>query len=147
MAHRPGARVLGTDLDERCVACARANGVTALQGDLLDPVPGELAGRVDLVAGVVPYVPTPELGLLQRDTFSFETPLAYDGGPDGTAILRRAVAGAAGVLRGGGTLLLELGGDEAQLLAGDLERAGLKAVDVLTDEDGDVRGVEARRES
>lgn len=143
VAAHPAARVLATDLDERAVACARANGVDAHTGDLFAPLPESLAGSVDVVAGVVPYVPTPELRLLQRDTFTFETPLAYDGGPDGTAILRRAIAGAARFLRPGATLLLELGGDEADLLAGDLDRLGFGAVTLLADDDGDVRGVEA----
>jgi release factor glutamine methyltransferase len=79
--------------------------------------------------------------LLQRDTFTFETALAYDGGPDGCAILRRAIAGAAAVLRPGGALLLELGGEQASLLAPEL--AAFDEVVVLRDEDGDVRGVEA----
>ena len=46
-------------------------------------------------------------------------------------------------LRRGGALLLELGGDEADALRGDLERADFTDVHVLVDEDGDVRGVEA----
>jgi release factor glutamine methyltransferase len=140
LASRPGARVVATDVDPRAVACARRNGVDALAGDLFDPVP-PLVGSVDVVTGVVPYVPTGELSLLQRDTFTFETPLAYDGGPDGCAVLRRAVAGAAAVLRPGGALLLELGGDQASLLAPDL--AVFDEVAVLRDEDGDVRGIEA----
>jgi release factor glutamine methyltransferase len=83
------------------------------------------------------------LGLLQRDTFTFETALAYDGGADGCAVLRRAVLEAPRWLRPGGALLLELGGDQASLLAGDLATAGFGDVRVLRDEDGDVRGVEA----
>lgn len=137
-ARRPGARVVASDLDERAVACARANGVEAYAGDLFAPLP---AVRADVVAGVVPYVPTGELRLLQRDTLAFETPLSYDGGADGLGVLRRAVAGAARVLRPGGWLVLELGGDEADAL----EFAGFGAVEVLRDEDGDVRGVEAQR--
>jgi release factor glutamine methyltransferase len=142
-ASRPGARVLATDLDAAAVACARDNGVEALQGDLFAPLPETLRGTVDVVAGVVPYVPTSELGLLQRDTFTFETPLAYDGGADGCAVLRRVVAQAPAWLRRGGALVLELGGDEAGLLAGDLAATGFGDVRVLRDEDGDVRGVEA----
>jgi release factor glutamine methyltransferase len=141
--HRPAARVVAADVDERAVACARANGVEAYRGDLLAPVPAELHGRVDVVVGVVPYVPTGELGLLQRDTFSFETPLAYDGGPDGTDLLRRVAADARGFLRGGGVLLLELGGEEPELLAAPLAALGYRDVATLVDEDGDVRGVEA----
>ncbi|WCB96884.1 Release factor glutamine methyltransferase [Baekduia alba] len=138
-----GARVVATDVHEASVACARANGVDAVVGDLFAPLPRSLAGSVDLVAGVVPYVPTSELSLLQRDTFTFETELAYDGGPDGCAILRRAIAGAAEFLAPGGTLMLELGGDEAELLRPDLASSGFADVAVLRDEDGDVRGVEA----
>ena len=140
---RPSARVVASDLDERAVACAELNGVEAYRGDLLDPIPRDLEGRVDVVAGVVPYVPTPDLPRLQRDTLTFESALAYDGGEDGTAILRRAVARSARWLAPGGALLLELGGDQARGLRDDLARSGYVSVEVLVDEDGDVRGVEA----
>jgi release factor glutamine methyltransferase len=137
-----GARVLATDAEPAAVACALANGVEVHAGDLFAPLDPALHGTVDLVTGVVPYVPTPELHLLQRDTFTFETPVSYDGGPDGCAILRRAITGAAAFLRPGGTLLLELGGDEATLVAPDLTAAGFSAPRLLLDEDGDLRGIE-----
>jgi release factor glutamine methyltransferase len=140
MARRPGARVVASDLDARAVACARSNGVEAYQGDLLAPLP---ARRVDLVVGVVPYVPTPDLPLLQRDTFAFESPLSYDGGADGLGLLRRVVADAIGFLRPGGALLLELGAGQPEQLAGDLERHGYGDIAILRDEDDDVRGIEA----
>src|SRR4051812_43170541 len=143
MARRPEARVMATDLDERAVACARRNGVDAHRGDLFAPLPRPLAGRVDVVVGVVPYVPTPDLPLLQRDTLTFESTLAYDGGADGADVLRGVLARARGVLRPGGRLLLELGGGQADTLAGALAREGYAEVTVLRDEDGDVRGVEA----
>jgi release factor glutamine methyltransferase len=142
-ANRPDARVVATDLDERAVACARRNGVDAHQGDLFEPLPPDLAGRVDLVVGAVPYVPTSELSLLQRDTLTFESPLSYDGGPDGTDILRRVVGEAPHFLRAGGTLLLELGAGQPDLVRPDLDRLGYREVAVIHDEDGDVRGIEA----
>jgi release factor glutamine methyltransferase len=142
---RPAARVVASDLDERAVACAAANGVEAYRGDLFAPLPPGLAGNVDVVVGVVPYVPTPELSLLQRDTFAFETPLSYDGGPDGAAILRRAATEARRFLRPGGALLLELGGRQAEALGGDLARLGYTDLTVLVDDDGDARGIEASR--
>jgi release factor glutamine methyltransferase len=141
-ARRPGARVLATDVDERAVACARANGVDARAGDLLAPLPDDLRGRVDVVVGVVPYVPTPSLPLLQRDTLTFESTVPYDGGTDGTDVLRRAFAEAAAFLRPGGALLLELGGDQAAEVADAVAAHGYTDVAVLADEDGDVRGVE-----
>jgi release factor glutamine methyltransferase len=142
---RPGARVVASDADERAVACARANGVEAYLGDLFTPLPAGLDGSVDVVVGVVPYVPTPELAYLQADTFTFETTLSYDGGADGTEILRRVLAESPRFLRAGGALLLELGGEQAEELRDDLARLGYADVTVLVDEEGDVRGVEATR--
>lgn len=144
LAHRrPHARVLATDIDTAAVVCARRNGVDALRGDLLRPVPRALAGSVDVIAAVVPYVPTAALPYLQRDTFTFESPRGYDGGADGARLLRRVIRGSAGLLRDGGTLLLELGGDQATLIAPTLAGAGFRVDAVLRDEDGDARGVEA----
>ena len=143
MEARPGARVLGCDVDEHAVACARANGVEALAGDLFAPLPAQLAGAVDVVVGVVPYVPTSELRLLHRDTLAFESTLSYDGGEDGTAILRRVLRDSPRFLRRGGALLLELGGDEAEALHGALERSGFTDVRELRDEEADVRGIQA----
>lgn len=141
--HRPGAWVVASDIDERAVACARANGVEARCGDLFAPLPRTLQGRVDVVVAVVPYVPTPELPLLQRDTFTFESSLSYDGGPAGTEILRRVLTDSTRFLRPGGAILLELGGEQANALGDDLASLGYGDVRVLADEDGDVRGVEA----
>jgi release factor glutamine methyltransferase len=142
-AAHPAARVMATDTDGRAVACTRANGVEAYCGDLFAPLPGALDGQVDLVVGVVPYVPTPALALLQRDTLTFESPLSYDGGPDGTDILRRVLTESPRYLRPGGAVLVELGGDEADALSGDLSRLGYVDVGLLLDEDDDVRGLEA----
>jgi release factor glutamine methyltransferase len=142
-ANRPGARVVASDIDARAVACAAANGVEVYRGDLFAPLPHALQGRVDVVVGVVPYVPTSALPLLQRDTFTFETTLSYDGGRDGTDILRRVLRETPRFLRRGGALLLELGGQQADLLRDDLARLGYVDVNVLMDDEDDVRGIEA----
>lgn len=143
-AQRPRATVLATDASAAAVACARANRVDARRGDLLAPVAG-LSGQADVVTAVVPYVPTGELRLLQRDTLAFESPRSYDGGPDGLDLLRRVTTQAAAVLRPGGTLLLELGGEQAAALAAHLAGSGFGPAAVLRDEDGDVRGISAVR--
>jgi release factor glutamine methyltransferase len=142
-ATRPGARVLATDSDDRAVACARANGAEARQGDLFGPVPASFRATTDVVVAVVPYVPSGELHLLPRDTLAFEDVMQYDGGPDGLVLLRRVVAEAPDFLRPGGALLLELGGDQADLLRPVLRRDGYASVRTWSDEDGDVRGIQA----
>lgn len=142
---RPGARVIGTDLDAAAVACARSNGVEAYQGDLEGPLPAEAAGRVDVVTGVVPYVPTEALHLLPRDVRAHEPTVALDGGPGGTDLLDRAVAAAARLLCAGGWVLLELGGSQPAHLLPELERAGFVRTEVTADDEGDPRSIRAQR--
>jgi release factor glutamine methyltransferase len=142
-AARPAARVVATDRDARAVACARDNGLEACAGDLFAPVPRTLRGETDVVVAVVPYVPSGALRLLPRDTLDFEDVAHYDGGPDGTDLLQRVAIGAPAFLRRGGALVLELGGDQATLLRPALARLGYTALETWSDEDGDLRGLEA----
>jgi release factor glutamine methyltransferase len=142
----PGATVIGTDVDPAAIACARSNGVDALLGDLDQPIPVTLRGDVDVVTAVVPYVPTEELHLLPRDVLANESHLAIDGGPGGTAVLRRAAEAAARSLHPGGTVLLEIGGDQAGEMRTVLAALGFGDIAVQRDEDGLDRAIEARRE-
>lgn len=142
---QPSATVLATELHSAAVSCARANGVTVLDGDLDAPLPSGWDRRVDVVTAVVPYVPTDALRLLPRDVVAHEPLTALDGGIDGLDMLRRVVHAAGRLLRSGGWLFLELGGDQADLLAPALDAAALGVRSVLVDDDGDVRGLAARR--
>ena len=144
-AARPRATVIATDVDPAAVACARRNGVEALLGDLDEPLPPALRGRVDVVTAVVPYVPTEELHLLPRDVLAHEPRRALDGGPRGTVVLERAARAAARWLRPGGSVLLELGGEQADELSTTMADAGLSAIRVHRDEEGRDRAIEARR--
>ena len=141
---RPAACVVASDVDATAVACARANGVEAFLGDLADPLPRSLRGRVDVVTAVVPYVPGDELHLLPRDVVAFEPRRALDGGARGTTTLVRAAREAAAWLRPGGTVLLEIGGDQAAEVGTELTGAGLTSVRVHRDGDGRDRSIEAR---
>ncbi len=142
---RPQATVVATDVDPVAVSCASRNGVRALMGDLDEPLPPELRGRVDVMTAVVPYVPTEELHLLPRDVLANEPRPALDGGVGGTTVLVRAAAAAGRWLRPGGFVLLEIGGDQAGVLGRALADAGLTTIHVHRDEDGRYRAIEARR--
>ena len=144
-AHHSDARVVATDTDTGAVACARDNGVDALIGDLFAPLPAELRGAVDVVTAVAPYVPRPELTFLPRDVQAYEPVAALDGGPDGLDVVRRIVAQAPGWLAPGGAILVEIGGEQDGVLQPVLAAAGYVDVETLVDEEGDVRGISARR--
>jgi release factor glutamine methyltransferase len=141
---RPRATVLATDIDPVAVACAGRNGVRALVGDLDEPLPPSLRGHVDVMTAVVPYVPTEELPFLPRDVLAHEPRPALDGGPRGTTMLARAAEVASRLLGPGGSVLLELGGDQAGEVTNALEDAGLSEIRVHRDGDGQDRAIEAR---
>jgi len=142
---RPRVAVVATDVDPVAVACARRNGVHALVGNLDEPLPTSRRGRVDVMTAVVPYVPTEELHLLPRDVLANEPRRTLDGGPRGTTVLVRAAEAAARWLRPGGSVLLELGGDQAGEVATTLADVGLSEIRVHRDGDGRDRAIEARR--
>ena len=70
-------------------------------------------------------------------------PPTTTAGRDGVDVLRAGRHRAPGFLRRGGALLLELGGEQSDLLRVTLERLGLRGVRTWSDEDGDLRGLEA----
>ncbi|HEY6539188.1 MAG TPA: HemK/PrmC family methyltransferase [Candidatus Dormibacteraeota bacterium] len=143
MERRPRALVIGTETDLLAIECARENGVTVMVGDLFQGVPATWRRLVDVVVGILPYVPTDEIEYLPRDVRAFEPLTALEGGSDGLAVVRRAAVEAAEWLRDGGSLLLAIGGKQAEALGPVLGEAGFGPMRVMTDEDGDVRGVEA----
>lgn len=106
-----GVELHAADLDPAAVRCARRNvaaaGGRVHEGDLYDPLPADLRGRVDLLAANVPYVPTDAVGLLPSEARDHEALMALDGGPDGLDVLRRVAAEAPRWLAPGGHLLSE----------------------------------------
>jgi release factor glutamine methyltransferase len=143
LATVPDSAVVGVDVDARAAACARDNGIAAVVADI-DRVP--LRPRsFDVVVAVAPYVPTGDLRLLPTDVQRHEPRRALDGGDDGLEVVRRVVTAAARLLRPGGSLLVEVGGRQDALLGPDLAAAGFERGRPWYDEDGDLRGLAARR--
>jgi release factor glutamine methyltransferase len=109
-----GVELHASDIDPAAVACARRNlaavGGRVYRGDLYDPLPAALRGRVDVLLANVPYVPTGEITLLPPEARLHEARVALDGGADGLAVLRRTAAGAPLWLAPGGRLLFETSG-------------------------------------
>lgn len=141
---RPSARVVASEIDPVAAACARSNGIEVFEGDMAANLPASLIGQVDVVTAVVPYVPTDEIRFLPRDVIAYEPRRALDGGEDGMLFLFRAALAAAPLLRPGGSLLLELGGNQADLLSPVLAESGYREVELRVDEDGDLRALFCR---
>lgn len=136
------AFVVGVDVDPRAARCARRNGVLTVAGDLAAALHGD--ADFDVVTAVPPYVPTGELAFLPADVRRYEPVRALDGGADGLGPTRRVVAEAARLLRPGGWLLVEVGGEQDDALAPTLAVHGFEAVAPWRDDDDDLRGIAAR---
>ena len=123
------------DIDPVALALARRNvSGTVYEGDLFEPLPASLRGRVDVLTFVAPYVPSDEIELLPREARLYEPRFTLDGGVDGLDIVRRVAAEAAEWLVPGGRVLTEVSEEQAPVVAQLFEAGGL-AADVLRDEE------------
>jgi release factor glutamine methyltransferase len=116
---------------------------SVFEGDLYEPLPAGLRGRVDVLVANAPYVPTGAIALMPPEAREHEPRVALDGGADGLDVLRRVVAGAVAWLAPGGHLLVETGERQAPALVESCARAGLSPR-VARSEDHDATIVIAR---
>ncbi|MCT2589456.1 putative protein N(5)-glutamine methyltransferase [Streptomyces sp. N2-109] len=124
-----GAELYAADVDPVAVRCARRNldavGGQVYEGDLYEPLPVALRGRIDVLAANVPYVPTEEVELLPPEARVHEPRVALDGGADGLDVLRRVAAEAPRWLAPGGCLLVETSERQAPRAMETFARSGL----------------------
>ncbi len=125
------AEVHAADIDPAAVRCAQQNlpgpRGHVYQGDLFEPLPAALRGRVGVLVANVPYVPTDEIGFLPPEARAHEPKVALDGGADGLDVLRRVAAGAPEWLAPGGHLLIETSERQAPSAEAALATSGLTA--------------------
>jgi release factor glutamine methyltransferase len=124
------------DIDPSAVRCARRN-VSAsgqvYEGDLYEPLPATLRGRVDVLVANAPYVPTEAIGLLPSEARVHEPQVALDGGADGLDVQRRVAAAAPLWLAPGGHLLVETSERQAPQTVEIFARNGLISQVVSSD--------------
>jgi len=142
--------VHAADLDPVAVDCARRNladaDASVYLGDLYEPLPLSLRGRVDVLVANAPYVPTDAIALMPPEARDYEPLIALDGGPDGLAIQRRIIAQAPDWLAGRGWLLIETSDRQAVGTARAMAEAGL-STQVRTEPDRSATVVVGRRAS
>jgi release factor glutamine methyltransferase len=152
LAQETGARqVIATDRSPAAVNLATANAarcgvrVTILQGDLLDPLPSDLRGRIDVLVSNPPYVAEAEVADLEPEVSRWDPREALVSGPTGHEVSDRLVGIATEWLRPGGWLLLEVADTRAAEAAERAAAAGLTEAAVVRDLAGRDRIVVARR--
>ncbi|MGH3659098.1 MAG: putative protein N(5)-glutamine methyltransferase [Micromonosporaceae bacterium] len=117
------------DIDPAAVRCARRNiaaaGGQVYEGDLYEPLPATLRGRIDVLVANAPYVPTEAIGLLPPEARIHEPRVALDGGADGLDIQRRVTVAAPLWLAPRGYLLVETSEHQAPQTVETFARNGL----------------------
>jgi release factor glutamine methyltransferase len=135
-----------SDIDPVAASYARRNlaePAVVVVGDLYEPLPTELRGRVDLVVANAPYVPTGAIALMPREARDHEPIVALDGGVDGADVHRKIIAHAPDWLRPGGSVLIESGREQSEITAAAMRDAGL-VTEVIIDDERDATVVNGR---
>src|SRR5262245_388257 len=125
---RRDAAVFATDRSPEAIGLARENAealdltVTVVEGDLLEPLPGELRGKLDAVVSNPPYVSPEVRDSLPADVLA-EPELAVFGGIE---VYERLFAQAIGWLRPGGLVAVEIEEHAAADVTTGAEAAGFE---------------------
>jgi len=131
-AHLPQARIVSLDVSFSAIAVAMKNlrghpdcseRIRLVQGDLLEGLQPERA-RFHLIVSNPPYVPAESWDDLAPEIREYEPRVALDGGFRGTEILHRILRDAARFLLADGAIVLEIGEDQAESVAGAAEKTG-----------------------
>ncbi|OGR88924.1 MAG: protein-(glutamine-N5) methyltransferase, release factor-specific [Elusimicrobia bacterium RIFCSPHIGHO2_02_FULL_57_9] len=124
----PNAVIEATDISPAALVLARKNAgicgrspyIWFNEQDLFSPWPQK---NIDLVISNPPYIPTPDLELLEAEVRK-EPFLALDGGADGLAAIRAIIKEAPNVLKPTGALVLEIGSNQESAVKSLLAQRG-----------------------
>lgn len=137
IAHEvPKAEVHGTDLLDTGLRQGRVNArehglrnVSFHRGDLFEPLPRRLRGRVDAITVHPPYVPRDQVEELPLEVRGFEPERTLtDYSEHGMDLVERAVEESPEWLAGGGWLLVEVSPDLSRTIRGLMQRTGYRQV-------------------
>ena len=148
----PDLEVWGTDASLEALAVARANlaglgrraaVVRLVEGDWYAALPTELRGRVDVVASNPPYVAHDDP--LPPEVADWEPRAALVPGPTGLEAIEVIITGAGEWLTATGTLVIEIGETQGDVVRSLARQAGFTHVRVEQDLAARDRALVARR--
>ena len=143
---RPQARVFATDLSPQAVALALENSsdlgldIKVFQGELLEPLPDELLGRLDVVVANPPYVAPEDADSLPADVRA-DPEVALFGRLD---LYERLFMQASRWLRHGGSVVVEIGETQGSAVSAAAAAASFTQIVVRPDLAGRDRVISGR---
>ena len=144
---RPDAHVWATDDSTDALRYAVANRQTLeiVNGELLEGLPADLKGSVDIVISNPPYVALSERDLVGADVIAHEPHHALFAGADGLAVVTRLATASLPWLRPGGWLVCEIGYEQKERATVLFEQRGYIDVGAHADLAGRPRIIEGRK--
>jgi release factor glutamine methyltransferase len=149
LSELPSAQGIGTDIDASALGVARANARHIGLGDRAEFVVSDYAtaleGAFDLVVSNPPYVASADIATLAPEVRDHDPRHALDGGADGLAAYRAIAAGAPGLLKPAGHLVVEIGAGQEREVGELFAAAGLAIAGTRHDLAGMARAIAARK--
>ena len=146
------ARVTAVDISPAALQVAQSNAaehgvadrMAFVESDLFAAVPPD--ARFDIVASNPPYVTAEEMDQLEPTVRNYEPRTALQAGPSGTAIIERLIPEAAGRLKPGGWLLMEIGHQQGPAVEELLQADGrFDEISLTKDLAGQMRLAQSRK--
>ncbi|MEI6325185.1 MAG: peptide chain release factor N(5)-glutamine methyltransferase [Gemmataceae bacterium] len=147
----PTLAVTAVDLFQPALDLARLNAQTHKVGDRVQFLLGDLfcplkpAESFDLIVSNPPYIPTADIATLESSVRDFEPKSALDGGADGLDFYRRILQDASSRLNLGGSLMMEVGFDQAQSVLHLARDRGFEQVATVPDRNRVPRVIVAKK--
>ena len=150
-ANLPNARVLLGELDDEALKICRQNvrrsglsgRVTSMKIDAREK-PARALGEFNFLVSNPPYIPSRDVDTLDPSVREHEPHLALDGGEDGLDFYRSITSKWKDALRPGGTMIFEVGYDQADAVEQMMALAGYHDIDTKLDTQQIWRAVEGR---
>lgn len=145
----PEALIVASDISKYALKTASENArdhsvldkITFIEGDALNPF-SEYA--FDMIVSNPPYIPEGELGSLEPEVRDYEPMDSLAAGPDGLDVIRKIAADAPGVLKDGGSCLIEVGIRQSEMVMDLFYKRGFSEIRSKLDINGIERVVEAK---
>lgn len=104
--------------------------------DVFDQTEELFRTRYDILVSNPPYVPKDEWEQLQSEVRDFEPSLAVTDGKDGFKFYRRLIGIIPDLLKPGGDIILEVGFNQAEIVARELRNTGIDQLQITNDLQG-----------
>ena len=126
---------VGSDLSENALLVAKENasllGLKAefVCSDLFE----KIEGKYEIIVSNPPYIRSGDIPGLMEEVRDHDPMMALDGGEDGLSFYREIIVSAGDYLYPGGMLFFEIGCDQAQEVAGYMNKAGYRDIAICKD--------------